>query len=287
MKNTLLFHAYFICQHSILLIMSNLYPVARVDKNGRVVTRHMKIDGNDHHISALPPVALSASGMEIKELFDRNLLELVYGNEDSDLLFETNAPGLELLKELRNEECLEDIATLLQSDSEAGNQELRRVAREAISKATEASLYDRESSRFDSMVFDDGGCYYTDFKRAWAVADVNGALGRTELTPEYYKKFQIDMDKLRNSITYHGRNMLPPTPQYWRGMTALYESNINDFPTEESRTEARDFVKWAGEQQEIALIIDAARSRGTLNVDTLRSVVNIGKDVPALIDGAL
>ena len=268
--------------------MSNLAPVARVDKNGHVVTRHMKLDEGVKPAVMLPPVTLTSNKENLSvDDANRKLLDTVYGDESDDNLFENHVPGLKVIREFSGDTCINDILTLLQSDSEAGNRELRRVAQKAIAHATETAQYDRESARFDNSVFEEGGFYESDFKRSWAVADVYGSLGEVDMSPERVKEVRIAMDNLRNNITYRGRNMLSPTAQYWRGMTALHESRVSDFPTDEARAEARDFVKWAGERDDIALVIDTARERKTVNVRIIGAIIDIGRDVPTLIDGAL
>jgi hypothetical protein len=85
-----------------------------------------------------------------------------------------------------------------------------------------------------------------------------------------------------------GRFGLSPTnTEYWRGVTALKLSGAKNTMLVALDGEDMDFIEWAGKHDDIALVINTAMERRTINVETLKHVTDNDSVVSAMREGIL
>lgn len=270
---------------------SNLIPVPRTDKNGRVTIRHMRSDSTpaSGSVAGIPQVSSPAP---VKSVTDPNteLLTAIYG-EDGDTELPRNHEAAIAFMNKEHPALLETATELLGKGSEGGSQSVRNFMIDSLRVLGDTlSVHNERDPLILSYTEGLSAGMEESLIRVWAVGSV-----REEFTGTLYN-FLHDNDFYDGIAGVQGMiydREKPPQetqvdPNYWRGMMALYYTNPEEyFDTEEEQKEALDFINWAGNHESIDAAIHTALERETINVSTLDGVLSQEAPAPVLGRGIL
>lgn len=237
----------------------NLIPTLRIDKNGRAITRHMKPESAPVARKSIPSVALPASSSSAPAMTDSEIAA-VLSNTGSAI----DGYTIHVMRDHDGGDGVASAARFLMTGSDTG----KKMAAEDF--LTAARYVQRKQSQ-DSY----GEELLGNVVSAWAAGNV---LEETSA--------QIDYSLVGNMRFKHYKvfhDIPSDDPVHWRGLAVLDLADPNGAG---SQKDQREFVQWAGRQDDIKRIVSIAVERGTINVDTLRGLMEQDITTP-LRDGAL
>lgn len=117
-------------------------------------------------------------------------------------------------------------------------------------------------------------------RRVWHTADVLDEIGLPLNVHHVYRRASnvLPFGIARTPESLKGTS----NPQYWRGVAAAsISATMGNVNIKEEGEEIHAFIAWAGRHNDIGRVIRTSHERGTLNVGTLRGVINeqVGKTV--------
>lgn len=127
--------------------------------------------------------------------------------------------------------------------------------------------------------------------RSWAIGSITDDLGRLFFNGRNLEPILDELIGMRDMLYgYDGQPDYSRDTDYWRGMCILYgiwsEIEVN-FNTDSEREDAHEFVLWVGKRPDPRAIVDLCRDHKTIAVTTLETLLDLSKDSPVLINGAL
>lgn len=251
-----------------LEVMSNLIPTPRTNKNGVTSIRHMKPEhpGTPAAHAALASIA-PAAPQAPASISNKRVISMLKNS------FNMPDTAIEVcLDYMRsdNEETI-PLAVHLMSN---GNEDARRMAHNIFYQAIRRLDNARYEEETDEFWYEKCEASWSDslqpeLAMVWAVGET---IDETETSTSWAT--------LRTSATYfnnalmvdagHGDEKSPTSTEYWRGISALALANELE---KGSMDEWREFVEHAGTHDDLKSLVNTAKERGTVNVESLRSIM--------------
>lgn len=256
--------------------MSNLIPTQRTDKNGRTIIRHMKDQNDDSKkLASFPHVAISTVSSAMPS--DDDLVEMIFGSSPDPEFVPKFKKYLEGLP-LSDSGMISSFVALVGAGSPGGTETARRFLSEKLESAI---LY-------NSIVHPR---YTGQLLRAWAIGDVRDEVG---LPFDQRGEYNIieGVSGIR-SLLKQGKQDKQPHDDvttdlpYWRGLTALYLTDLDLFAEDEDIETAKRFIEWAGHRDDIGAVVRLAAERTIGEPAELEDLMNEMKGHSALGDGTL
>lgn len=270
---------------------TNLTPVPRTDKNGRVITRHMKTAVASGSAVTIPPVQPPAA--PVTNVMERatDLFTAVYGSKENSAISRNNKQAIYFMNK-QHPKLLETVNTLLAKDDRGGSNSVRMFMMESLSAlGDQFGLSDDPDALTLSYTEGLNTEMEETLVRAWAVGSMRSEFTGTRYNDFYDNDFLDGLAGMRlmvygNNTDHHPKK--ETDTDYWRGVTALYYTNPDGFfETPEEREEGHQFIEWASKHEDINLAIHTAIERNTINVAALEGILTQEVHAPAMAKGIL
>lgn len=247
--------------------MSNLTPTPRTDKNGRTVVRHMKVDAASTMSKKLVTVPPLVTGTSSAGLTNEEFSALI---DPEGMIPEGVSIYLELLRK-DNHTTLPLVSELLTTGNETGKKLALRTFSTMLNEI--ANSYQANPRKWVRGFSPQQGSprIESEVAKNWAIGNVAEELGIGMSSDREYH--DLNGPATNTDYVQHGgaANRAAKTTAYWRGTIAFNQSTIRWKDEDKSKVHA--FILWAGEQENLQAVIDAASERNTLDVDTLTGVL--------------
>lgn len=270
---------------------SNLTPVPRTDKNGRVTTRHMKAAAASGSSATIPPVRPPAAPATNVMERANELFTAIYGSKDNSAISRNNKRAIYFMNK-QHPELLETVNMLLAKNDRGGSNSVRTFMMESLRLlGDQLDMTDEEDVLRLSYVDGLSAEFEESIVRVWAVGSVRGEFTGTRYNDFYDNDFLDGIAGMRlmiygNDTDHHPKK--ETDTDYWRGATAIYYADPNGFfETTEEQKEGHRFIEWAGNHDDINLAIHTAIERDTIDVGTLDGVLLQEVHAPAMSKGIL
>jgi hypothetical protein len=253
--------------------MSNLIPTPRTDKNGRIIIRHMKDQNDDSKkMASFPHVAISTVSSAMPS--DDTLVEMIFGSSPDPEFVPKFHKYLEALP-LSDSGMISSFVALVGAGSPGGTETARRF----LSVKLESAIL------YNSIVHPR---YTGQLLRAWAIGDVREDMG---LPFDQRGEFNIieGVSGIRSLLQQDKQPHDDVTTDlpYWRGLTALYLTNLDLFAEDQDIETAKRFIEWAGHRDDIGAVVKLAAERAISDPAELEDLMTEMKGYNALGDGTL
>jgi hypothetical protein len=279
--------------------MGRTEPVLIQDKNGKTTTVHRSVTKtSDYHdlMSPPPPVAAPSTPAITNEyiisLFeDRPLLpggktELgrsIYAN-----VSERNVDdALDVIHEEEGD-VLTYAAELMTTGTGTG-QEMVKDSFTSIVNSTAQAVIERDThSDWDEML-PSGAHIKSTLVMAWNIGNV---LEESDLPNSRVDQQRAEVacgfiNTMRRFIGYAEEDMKPVDEVYWRGIAALAVTETVEMFSQTLPEHGREFIDWAGHQENLSPIFRVVRERGVLHPETIEGIIKQTGIEKSLRDGLL
>lgn len=262
------------------LYMSNLIPTPRTDKNGHVVVRHMKPSQEPSSLSRLSAVAPVLQEAEGTPLTHGEIADLLRAEGQH---VEDAEKCLELLQE-KDDGVLPLAWELLTT----GNSDGRKLVAGKLAEnmLSIAESYEKNPAKWRRTTFKNR-FLAPELAKVWSIANVCEELGMS-LDIDDKKSFYQVYGPISNYHYVLHQGMYPKAavePDYWRGFIALFHVK-SERPYIDIEN-AEPFMTWAGKHENLRAVVDVARERETLDVNTLSGVLEDQNPSSPVRDGVL
>jgi hypothetical protein len=270
---------------------SNLIPVPRTDKNGRVTTRHMKAVAASGSAATIPPVQSPAAPvMNVMERANE-LFTAIYGSKENSAISRNNKQAIYFMLK-QHPKLLETVNMLLDKDDRGGSTSVRMFMMESLTAlGDQFGLSDDPDALTLSYTEGLNAELEETLVRAWAVGSMRSEFTGTRYNDFYDNDFLDGLAGMRLMVYGNNTDLHPKKEtdtDYWRGVTALYYTNPDGFfETPEEQEEGHHFIEWASKHEDINLAIHTAIERNTINVESLEGVLSQEVHAPAMSKGIL
>lgn len=238
---------------------NSLIPTQRVDKHGRTVIRHMKSDPAPVDRKPIPSVALPVTSSRNAPMTDSEIAAAI--SRDGMVI---NEDTIHIMRDYDGGHGVDSASRFLIT----GNGTAKQMAADDF---FHAANYVQSEQAQDSQ----GAELLGNVVSAWAAGSV---LEETAMELEY---------PLTGNMRYRHYKMFQDVPSddpaHWRGLAAL---ELADPYNTSSLKDSQEFVKWAGQHNDIAQIVRFAVERETINVGLLRELMQQDITSP-LVQGTL
>lgn len=240
---------------------------------------------------SIPPVAAQKPAKQ-EDGQDTDLLLAIYHNDRNLTIPRRREKVMSFMQE-NHPDLLHTLNTLLAKNDKGGSSSVRTHLVESLKLLDDQMAITDET---DVLKLSYMEAYNSGFEetlvRAWAIGSVRGEYFEGITATLYDVDFQDGLQGMRLMIYGNNEDKHPNREKdtdYWRGVTALYIMNSDSwFEEEDERRDAHEFIEWAGKQENISLVINLGKERGTFNVSALSSIMDQHDEtVPAIRSGVL
>jgi hypothetical protein len=233
----------------------------------------MKDQGDDSKkLRAFPQVSPSAAPIATPS--DDELVEMIFGSSPDPKFVPKFKRHLELLS-FSDSRMIASFVTLVGAGSPSGTDAARRFL---SGKLESAVLFGTElHSRYKGQLL-----------RAWAIGEV-----RDDVGIPFDQRGEYDIIEgvcgIRSMLRMDSKpyDDVDTDLPYWRGLTALYLTDLDLFVEDEDIETAKRFIEWAGHRDDIGAVVRLAKERSIGEPEELESLMAEMQGHNALGDGTL
>lgn len=243
-----------------------LVPTARVDKNGRTVTRHMRVEsGVSKKTKAIPVPSVT---VEESTAYPEALIESI-GSSFTALSTSDNFRRYLLEIHAHDPSVLPVAATFLSTGSEIAHKLTKKMIWETIKDMIANDYVDNDGVRIPNFRRWSDLYQLTQARlaSAWSLGNVIAESGMA-VEPELTLKATVEYAYYLEGHTRHDK--LPGDTAYWRGVAAL---TLTDIVNGSKNSYISEFIEWAGNHDDIGSVMTTMIDRKTIRVEVLRGVM--------------
>lgn len=264
--------------------MNTLVPTPRIDKNGRLTTRHMKPEAVSASTSlSAPTPSLGASG--VRQMGDKEFLTYV---DPKNKEYQQHGEYVDALHSIveHSPTVIEDVTVLLELGNEAGSEAIRDFVGENLDTIVYQTTQRKVvSSRVDG--FEDSNTLKEALAIHWSVASLSSEARECffySLSSGVRKTLEVHKGIKPKSSEREYDDDLP----YWRavGATAILANPRGEDLTDEEVKNLQELVQWMETKDYLGDIIRVGVERGLKDAESIRAILE--SDAPtSLSSGAL
>lgn len=235
--------------------MNNLIPTPRTDKNGRVVVRHMRGQDENDKGRGLPPVSLPEAQVAFPS--NEQIVDMIFGSSDHELV----SRATQYLESYAVPKVIEAFIALVDLGSPGGTEGARRFLDEKMSSAI----------LFQTIM---SPRYTPQIMSVWAINEVREKAGIPfDQREEYDALEDIRITRQRIRVDHLRHDDVASDLNHWRGVAAFHWAGFDSGPEEWSVEDTRRFIEWAGDHDDIGMVVRIAKKRSIRNPDEMESLI--------------
>lgn len=254
-----------------------LIPTPRTDKNGRTTIRHMKPEKHTAGTKLIPVVQMPSSQTPEPGLSNERVMELIANSRGIFAGMHLDISSLDAIR-VYNPDSFARASAYLDN----GSPKARSMAVTALCKSVNnfLSAFSSEYQSVSSTAHSYLDTMESEVVMSWAVGEVIDETGRTEDHNRVVGAAVILESMLNSHRNGVSRSV---DPEYCRTIAVL---TLACQGQERLDSERIEFLQWVTGRDDLRLVIETARERGTVNVGVLSEVLDRGI-TPPLREGTL
>jgi hypothetical protein len=279
--------------------MGRTEPVVIQDKNGKTTTVHRSIvqPSNYHDLMSPPPAVAAPTTTEITNehvialLEDRPSLPDGKPTSAKSVYADVTARNVDDALDYIHEEDTDVLAyaSELMTTGTTTGQEMVKKSFTAIVNSVAHAITEKDTySDWDNML-PSGAHIKSTLTMVWHIGKV---LEESDLPNSTVDQDRAEVacgfiNTLRRFIGYAEEDMKPVDSVYWRGIAALAVTETVEMFSQSLPEHGREFIDWAGYQENLAPVFRVVRQRGVLHPETIEGILKQTGVENSLRDGVL
>jgi hypothetical protein len=279
--------------------MGRTEPVVIQDKNGKTTTVHRSVvqSSNYHDLMSPPPAVAAPATPEITNEHIISLLEdrpsLPGGKASGSNSIYANVSernvddALDVIHE-EEEDILPYAAELMTTGTNTAQEMVKESFTSIVNSFSQAVIERDTHSDWDEML-PSAAHIKSMLTMAWHTGNV---LEESDLpnTMADQRRAEVScgfINTMRRFIGYAEEDMKPVDEVYWRGIAALAVTETVEMYSQTLPEHGREFIDWAGNQEDLTPVFRIVRQRGVLHPETIEGILKQTGIEQSLRDGLL
>lgn len=279
--------------------MGRTEPVIIQDKNGKTTTVHRSVAQPSSYLDLMsPPPAVAAPATPV--ITNKQVIALLEdrpslpggkperGQSIYASVSERNVDdALDVIHE-EEDDVLAYAAELMTTGTSTA-QEMTKESFAGIVNSTAQAVSERDTDPdWDSML-PSGAHIKSTLVMVWSIGNVleESDLPNTTVDQRRAEVVAGFINTMRRFIGYAEEDMKPVDDVYWRGVAALAVTETVEVYSQTLPEHGREFIDWAGNQEDLAPVFRIVRQRGVLHPETIEGIMKQSGIEQSLRDGLL
>lgn len=279
--------------------MGHTEPVIIQDKNGKTTTVHRSVAQKTKYndlLSPPPPVVEPSS----PAITNEHVISLL---EDRPSLSGGTASGAKSLYADVSERNVDDALDVIHEEEAnvlsyaaelmtTGTDTSREMVKESftsIVNSTARAVIERDTDSDWDVMLPSGAHVKSMLTMAWNIGNVleESDLPNSKVDQQRAEVVCGFINTMRRFIGYAEEDMKPVDNVYWRGIAALAVTETVEMFSQTLPEHGREFIDWAGHQENLAPVFRVVRQRGVLHPETIEGILKQTGIEKSLRDGLL